>query len=224
MEFLNEVELDDSVKQQLAEKFNQTLEKTLQEKIAEEVSGLKAKNDELLSEKKAALRAKEELDAKARAEKEEIAKQQNDFKQLYESQKQEADSLRKKIEEMNHAVQRQTIGGEASRIAATLTKDVAKAKLLEKEISQRLSLVENEIRVVDESGQLTVSTMDDLTAQIRTNYPFLVDGIQAQGGGAARSHGGADVGNKQISRSEFDGMNQGQRAKFLREGGKVIND
>ena len=224
MEFLNEVELDDTVKQQLAEKFNQTLEKTLQDKIAEEVAGLKAKNDELLSEKKAAQRAKEELDAKARAEKEEIAKQQNDFKQLYESQKQEADSLRKKIEEMNFTVQRQTIGGEASRIAATLTKDVAKAKLLEKEISQRLSLVENEIRVVDESGQLTVSTMDDLTAQIRTNYPFLVDGIQAQGGGAARSQGGADVGSKQISRSQFDGMNQGQRAKFFREGGTVIDD
>lgn len=224
MEFLNEVELDETVKQQLAEKFNQTLEKTLQDKIAEEVAGLKAKNDELLSEKKAAQRAKEELDAKARAEKEETAKRQNDFQQLYESQKQEADSLRKKIEEMNHAVQRQTIGGEASRIAATLTKDVAKAKLLEKEISQRLSLVENEIRVVDDSGQLTVSTLDDLTTQIRTNYPFLVDGIQAQGGGAARSHGGADVGNKEISRSQFDALNQGQRAKFFREGGSVIDD
>lgn len=224
MEFLNEVELDDSVKQQLAEKFNKTLEQTLQEKIAEEVQGLKAKNDELLAEKKAAQRAKEELDAKARAEKEEIAKKQNDFQQLYESQKQEADTLRQKIEEMNKAVQRQTIGGEAMRIASSLTKDVAKAKLLEKEISQRLSLVENEIRVVDESGQLTVSTLDDLTAQIRTNYPFLVDGIQAQGGGAARSHGGADVGGKEISRSQFDEMNQAQRARFFRDGGKVIND
>lgn len=224
MDFLNEVELDETVKQQLSEKFNQTLEQTLQEKIAEEVQGLKAKNDELLAEKKAAQRAKEELDAKARAEKEETAKKQNDFQQLYESQKQEADSLRKKIEEMNHAVQRQTIGGEAAKIASTLTKDVAKAKLLEKEISQRLSLVENEIRVVDESGQLTVSTLDDLTANIRQNYPFLVDGIQAQGGGAARSHGGADVGNKEISRSQFDELNQAQRSRFFRDGGQIIDD
>lgn len=224
MEFLKEVELDEAVKEQLTEKFNQTLEQTLQEKIAEEVQGLKAKNDELLAEKKAAQRAKEELDAKARAEKEEIAKKQNDFQQLYESQKQEADSLRKKIEEMNHAVQRQTIGGEAAKIASTLTKDVAKAKLLEKEISQRLSLVENEIRVVDESGQLTVSTLDDLTASIRQNYPFLVDGIQAQGGGAARSHGGADVGGKEISRSQFDEMNQAQRARFFRDGGQIVDD
>lgn len=224
MEFLNEVEIDESVKQQLAEKFNETLNQTLQEKIAEEVQGLKAKNDELLAEKKAAQRAKDELDAKARAEKEEIAKKQNDFQQLYESQKQEADSLRKTIEEMNLNVQRQTVASQASKIASTLTKDVAKAKLLEKEISQRLALVDNEIRVTDESGQLTVSTLDDLTANIRTNYPFLVDGIQAQGGGAARSHGGADVSGKEISRNQFDEMSQGQRAKFIRDGGNVIDD
>tara|TARA_R100000951_G_scaffold111940_1_gene111599 strand:+ start:421 stop:1095 length:675 start_codon:yes stop_codon:yes gene_type:complete len=224
MDFLNEVELDDTAKQKLTDQFNSTLETKLQEKLDAEVAGLKAKNDELLSEKKAAQKAKEELDAKARTEKEEIAKKQNDFQQLYESQKEEADSLRSKIQEMNQQVQRQTITGEASRIAAILTKDAAKAKLLEKEISQRLTLVENEIRVTDDSGQLTVSTLDDLTTQIRGNYPFLIDGIQSQGGGAARSHGGADVGNKEISRSQFDSMSQNQRGKFFREGGKIIDD
>jgi hypothetical protein len=224
MEFLNEVEIDESVKAQLAEKFNETLNKTLEEKVAEEVAGLKAKNDELLAEKKAAQRAKEELNAKARAEEERYAKENGQYQELYESQKQEADSLRKTIEEMNLRVQRQTVATEASRIASTLTKDVSKAKLLEKEISQRLSLVDNEIRVTDESGQLTVSTLDDLTANIRTNYPFLVDGIQAQGGGAARSHGGADVSSKEISRDQFDEMSQGHRAKFIRDGGRVIDD
>ena len=37
MEFLNEVELDDTVKQQLAEKFKETLDKSLEESVAEEV-------------------------------------------------------------------------------------------------------------------------------------------------------------------------------------------
>tara|TARA_R110000823_G_scaffold203197_1_gene334048 strand:+ start:15640 stop:16314 length:675 start_codon:yes stop_codon:yes gene_type:complete len=224
MEFLNDIELDETVKQELTNRFNQTLESRLQEKLDEEVSGLKAKNDELLSEKKAAQRVSEELNAKARAEKEEVAKRQNDFQQLYESQKEEADILRSKIQEMNQQVQRQTITGEASRIAAMLTKDAAKAKILEKEISQRLTLIENEIRVTDDSGQLTVSTMDELTAKIRTSYPFLIDGIQSQGGGAARSHGGAEVSNKQISRSQFDDMSHSLRGKFFRDGGKVIDD
>jgi len=43
MEFLNEVELDEEVKKQLSEKFKETLDKSLEERIAEEVQGLKAK-------------------------------------------------------------------------------------------------------------------------------------------------------------------------------------
>src|SRR6056300_959554 len=109
MEFLNEVELDDAVKQQLAEKFKETLDKSLEEKVAEEVSGLKAKNDELLAEKKAAQRAKEELDAKARADQERYAKENGQYQELYESQKQEAETLRQKIEEMNYLATRQKV-------------------------------------------------------------------------------------------------------------------
>lgn len=224
MEFLNEVELDDSVKKQLADKFSETLNQTLEQRIAEEVAGLKAKNDELLAEKKAAQRAKEELDAKANAEKERYAQENGQYQELYESQKQEASALRQKIEEMNQQVARQKVQSEATKIAATLTKDVAKAKLLEEKLSQRLTLLDGEVRVTDDAGQLTVSSLDDLVANVRTDFPFLIDGNQATGGGATRSQGGADVGNRQISRSDFDALGQGERAKFLREGGRVFND
>ena len=224
MEFLNEVELDDAVKQQLAEKFKETLDKSLEEKVAEEVSGLKAKNDELLAEKKAAQRAKEELDAKARAEKERYAQENGQYQELYESQKQEANALRQKIEEMNQQVVRQKISSEATKIAGSLTKDVSKAKLLEEKLSQRLTLMDGELRVTDDSGQLTVSTLEDLVSNVRNDYPFLVDGIQASGGGATRSQGGADVGNREISRSDFEDMKHADRAKFFKEGGKVYDD
>ena len=223
MEFLNETELDDAVKQQLAEKFKETLDKTLEEKVAEEVAGLKAKNDELLAEKKAAQRAKDELDAKARAEKERYAQENGQYQELYESQKQEADGLRKKIEEMNQHALRQQVKSEATKLANSLTKDVAKAKLLEEKLSQRLTLMEGEIRVTDDSGQLTVSSIDDLVGSVKTDFPFLVDGIQATGGGATRSQGRADVGFREMSRSEFDGMLQADRAKFLRDGGKIFD-
>jgi len=224
MEFLNEVELDDTVKQQLADKFKETLDKSLEEKIAEEVSGLKAKNDELLAEKKAAQRAKEELDAKARVEKERYAQENGQYQELYESQKQEADTLRQKIEEMNHLATRQKVQSEATKIASTLTKDVSKAKLLEEKLSQRLTLLDGEIRVTDDAGQLTVSSLDDLVTTVKNDFPFLVDGIQATGGGATRSQGRADVGNRQISRTEFEALSQGQRSQFFKEGGKVFND
>jgi hypothetical protein len=224
MEFLNETELDDAVKQQLAEKFKETLDKTLEEKVAEEVAGLKAKNDELLAEKKAAQRAKEELDAKARAEKERYAQENGQYQELYESQRQEADGLRKKIEEMNQHAIRQQVKSEATKLANSLTKDVAKAKLLEEKLSQRLTLMEGEIRVTDDSGQLTVSSIDDLVGSVKTDFPFLVDGIQATGGGATRSQGRADVGFKEMSRSEFEGMLHADRAKFLKDGGKIFDN
>ena len=223
MEFLNEVEIDDSVKKQLAEKFSETLNKTLEEKVAEEVKGLKAKNDELLAEKKAAQRAKEELDAKARSEKERYAQENGQYQELYESQKAEANALRQKIEEINGQVAKQKVRSEATKLASLLTKDVSKAKLLEEKLSQRLTLMDNELRVTDDSGQLTVSTTDDLVASIKNDFPFLVDGIQATGGGATRSQGRADVGFKEISRSEFDDMGQRQRAQFVKEGGRVFD-
>lgn len=224
MEFLNEVELDDSVKEKLAEKFNETLSKTLEEKVAEEVAGLKAKNDELLAEKKAAQKAREEANAKAISEKERYAQENGQYQELYESQKAEANVLRQKIEEINNQVARQKVQSEASKLAASLTKDVSKAKLLEEKFSQRLTLMDNELRVTDESGQLTVSSTDDLITSVKNDFPFLVDGIQATGGGATRSQGGADVSAKQITRSEFDAMGQGYRSRFIKEGGKVIDD
>ena len=220
MEFLKEIELDDEIKGKLTE----GIQTYVQTQIEEQVTGLKAKNDELLAEKKRIQRDKEKADAEARTQAERIAQEQNDFKQLYESQKTEAEALQAKLQEMTSNIQRQTVMSEAARLASGLTKDVAKAKLLEQQISQRLALVDGEIKVLDESGQLTVSKPESLTESIRENYPFLVDGSQASGGGAARSQGGADAGEKMVSRTDFDAMGQRERASFVKEGGKVIDD
>lgn len=220
MEFLKEIELDDEIKGKLTE----GIQTYVQTQIEEQVTGLKAKNDELLAEKKRIQRDKEKADAEARTQAERIAQEQNDFKQLYESQKTEAEALQVKLQEMTSNIQRQTVMSEAARLASGLTKDVAKAKLLEQQISQRLALVDGEIKVLDESGQLTVSKPESLTESIRENYPFLVDGSQASGGGAARSQGGADAGEKMVSRTDFDAMGQRERASFVKEGGKVIDD
>ena len=224
MEFLNDVEVDDEIKKQLAEKFKETLDKTVEERIAQEVAGLKSKNDELLAEKKAIKREKEEADAKARDEKERQAKEDGQFKELYESQKNEADVLRQKIDEMNNQVSLQKVQTEAAKVASSLTKDVSKARLLEERLSQRLTLMDGEIRVTDESGQLTVSSIEDLVLSVKNDFPFLVDGIQATGGGATRSQGRAEADVKEMSRSQFNELSQKDRAIFVRGKGKIVND
>lgn len=191
--------------------------------IEERTAALKRKNDELLAEKKAKQREAEEAQQMAKLEAEEKAKKENDYQQLFESQKSEADSLRRKIEEMNANIIQQKIQAESGKIAASLTKDTQRASLLQQQISQRLSVVDDELRVVD-NGQLTVSTIEDLTSTIKQQYPFLVDGSQAVGGGAARSEGRAEERAKQISRADFEAMGQAQRAEFVKSGGQLFDD
>jgi len=220
MDFLKDMELPEEVKTQLTEQ----LEKYAEEKVSQEVSGLKAKNEELIAEKKRANQEKEEAYAKAKSEEERIAQENGQFKELYEAQKQETSQLRQTIEQMNASVKEQKLQSQASKIASQMTKDTARAKLLEKEIAQRLTVVDDEIKVLDESGQLTVSTIDDLSGTIRQSYPFLVYGSQAQGGGAARSQGGAEVSAKEMNRSDWEALDHREKHEFFNKGGKLVND
>lgn len=220
MEFLNEIELDDDIKKTLAEK----LQAELDARINEQTSGLKAKNDELLAEKKRVQQEREEAKQQAALEAEKNARNENDYKQLFESQKEESNALRAKIEEMNSNIVKQKINSEAFKVASNLTKDAKKAQLLQEKISQRLTLVDDELRVTDASGQLTVSNLGELAEAVKSEYSFLVDGSQANGGGAARAQGGASARQTEISRSEFEGLSHAQRKQFLSEGGKLFND
>ena len=220
MDFLKDIELDDNVRAQIAE----AVAAHTQAQIEASITGLKSKNDELLAEKKRVQRERDEAANLAKAEAEEKAKASNDYKQLFEAQKNESDQLKAKMEELNANIKRGQIKTTAAKIAAGLTKDTARASLLGQQIGARLTLTDDGIKVLDDSGQLTVSTLDDLTATIKTAYPFLVDGSQANGSGATRSQGRADGGRKQVSRSDFDSMAQSERAKFVKDGGKVISD
>lgn len=218
-DLLQDIELDDGVKQQIAERLNQTL----QERLENETKGLKSKVDELLSEKKKVQQEREEAREMARLEAEQKAQKENDYKQLFEAQKEESNTLRQTIEKMNSDIKQQKIRGEAAKLAAQLTKDTGRAQLLQKEISQRLTLVDNELRVTDENGQLTVSSLEDLAGAIKTTYPFLVDGSQASGGGAVKAQGGAEA-RKEVSRAAFDKMDQRQRSDFIKSGGKIFDE
>ena len=162
------VELPEEAKQAITAKFNEEL----QAKLDSETAGLKAKVDELLAEKKKVQAEREEARLAAKLEAEQKAAAENDYKQLFESQKGEADSLRKTIENMNADITMQKISAEAGKIAAQLSKNTQRAELLQEKISQRLTIVDGELRVTDDNGQLTVSSIDELTANIRGKYDF----------------------------------------------------
>jgi hypothetical protein len=215
MDFLKDIEIAPELKTTIEQQFKSYVEET--------TKGLKANNDALLAEKKKAQEAAEQASALAKLENEEKLKAKNDYKQLFESQQQESAQLKQRLEEMMTKDKRSKISTEAARIAAGLTKDVGRLKMLEKELGQRLTLVDDQIRVADQNGQLTVSTINDLIVQIKTDYPFLVDGSQATGGGAARSSGGAGSGDKIITRADYDSMRPIERSKYMQAGGRVTD-
>ena len=215
MDFLKDIEIAPELKTTIEQQFKSYVEET--------TKGLKANNDALLAEKKKAQEAAEQASALAKLENEEKLKAKNDYKQLFESAQQDSAQLKQRLEEMMTKDKRQKIGTEAARIAAGLTKDSRKVTLLEEKLSQRLALVDDHVRVVDESGQLTVSTIEELTSRIKADYPFLIDGSQATGGGAARSSGGAGSGDKIITRADYDSMRPIERSKYMQAGGRVTD-
>jgi flagellar biosynthesis GTPase FlhF len=220
MDYLEGVEIDEEVKTQV----NQQIGKVFKKQLEDETQGLRAKVDELLDETKSAKEERERARQAARIEAEEKAKAENDYKQLFESQKQEADQLRTVIEQMNQNIATSKIEAEAMNLATQMTKDMGRAKLLQREIGQRLTLVDGELRVTDESGQLTVSSLDDLTASITKDYPFLIDGNQAQGGGAVRAQGGAESRSKEMARADFDQLTHQERKDWFESGGRIYDD
>lgn len=172
--------------------FDDELKGKLKPYEPENTDALKSKANEILGEKKAIeaelLRAKADLKE---------AKSSSGNKNLDELQSKLDDAINQlgdwkgKYETLETETVNSKLIGEASRIAAGLTKDTGRAALLSKEIRGRLSIDSDGFSVLDESGKPTISTVEELTGQIKTKYPFLVDGSQASGGGAQGNSGGA---------------------------------
>ena len=73
METLKDLQIEEADKSRLQSEIESTIEAKVQERLDQEVSGLKSKNDELLAEKKAIQKAKEEADANALNEREKLS-------------------------------------------------------------------------------------------------------------------------------------------------------
>ncbi len=160
-----------------------------------ETAAMQSKMDELLTEtKKAKQTAKDETEAAAKAAADK-AKAEGDFEQLYNASQEEAAKYKKENDDLRAGISTGKLKAEAARIAAGLTKDTARAELLTEKLEKRLKLTDDGIKVLDDSGQLTVSSIDDLTSDIKKKYEFLVDGSQASGGGANGGGGGAETEN-----------------------------
>lgn len=152
--------------------------------LQESVKKLEAKNKELIAEKREQQQKRQDAEADAKKAAEEKARQEGDFKQLYESALEELEGERKKSADLQEQTVKGNIRTKASEIAHELTKHAGRAEDLTDKIAGRLKLVDGELKVLDKDGHLTVSSLEDLKNDMASRYDWLVDGSQASGGNA----------------------------------------
>jgi len=176
----------------------------------EDVSGLKSKVEELLSEKKAAEKARREAEDAARTEREEAARKSGNVEELEKSwlekyNRREAElngMLESERGSLSGQIRDLTVGRTATDIASSLAIP-GSAEALLPHIERRLSVEQRDgkpvVVVLDKQGKLSAATLDELKAEFANNTAFapLIAGSKASGGGAsgAGNGGGAAKGN-----------------------------
>ncbi len=156
----------------------------------EDVTGLKRQRDELLAEKKAEQERRRAAEEQAQREADERARAEGNYQQLFESSQAELERERSSLVELRRSIEQRDINLAATRIATAIA-DGDNADILKEFIAKRLKVAEGQVRVTDDSGNLTVSALADLQREFETSprYASLVRGSQAGGGGAAPKSG-----------------------------------
>lgn len=202
--------LDDSVKSLYTEKEGKFVLGIEGLPQPEDVSGLKAKVDELLGEKKLAEKKAREAEELARTEREEAARKSGNVEELEKSW---SEKYNRREAELNGALEQErgtlstqirdlTVGRTATDIASALAIP-GSAKALLPHIERRLSVEQRDgkpvVVVLDQQGKLSAATLDELKAEFANDTAFapLIAGSKASGGGAggAGGGGGAAKGN-----------------------------
>lgn len=177
----------------------------------EDVSGLKAKVDELLGEKKAAEKKAREAEEAARLEREELARKSGNVEELERSW---SEKYNRREAELNGMLEQErgtlstqirdlTVGRTATDIASALAIP-GSAKALLPHIERRLSVEQREgkpvVVVLDQQGKLSAATLDELKAEFANDTAFapLIAGSKASGGGAAGAGGGGGAAKGKI--------------------------
>lgn len=200
----------------------------------EDVSGLKKKVDELLSEKKAQQKAAEEAE-KARLEAEQAAAAKSgDIKKYEESWQKKYNATVAELDAKNKAILDQLksktvhaeLGREIEKIAVDSgCADYLKSKLM-KSYQFDYDTEAGKIKIFDSENS---PVLDDIETIVKRNLvdksenSRFIKATKGNGGGAggSNSDGRADSGAKTMPRESFLALPQQDRKAFIKDGGKI---
>jgi Uncharacterized conserved protein len=203
---VNEVQL---LKQQLAD-------------AQKAIEAISAKKEELLKETKQAKEEKRrqaEEAEKARQEKLVVAEKNGEYEKLWKQAQEDKQNLEKQLQQDRKERREEKINLDAIKIANDLAKgDAYKAELLSTFIASSIS------KIADEYGRADADVLASVRQQFETDkkYAPLLGGNQSAGGGAPGNQRSAPKTNE-ITRADFEKMNDVQRAQHFKKGGKITD-
>lgn len=178
----------------------------------EDTAGLKNKVAELLNETKTERDKRVALEQAAKAAEEARQKEQGEFKALYEQTQSELEKERNSIREYRETIQKKELESEALKLASSLTKDTGRLNLLKKEAMGYIKMGEDGAQF--EIGGIKVDA-DKIKAKLSEEYPFLIDGNPASGGGASGGdNGGAIKKFNEYTGAELSEIRKTNPAKY----------
>lgn len=186
----------------------------------EDLSGLKAKVQQLMDETKAAKqRAREAEEAKAK-QFEKTAQEKGEFQSLWEQAQKKLAEKDQELQDFTAKMQQKDIQVAAASVGSQLAKTDAKRASVLADYAAKYARHDGD-KVQFLVGGIEVDAAK-LMEHLRKEFPFLVDGSGATGGGAVSSRSGG-AAQKQISRADFDMMAPDRKMAFVKDGG-VITD
>ncbi|WP_241595977.1 hypothetical protein [Rosenbergiella epipactidis] len=168
-----------------------------------DVDGLKRQRDELLAEKKAEQDKRRKAEAEAQQREQERLAAEGNYKQLFESSQSATAEWQQKYQALQQQIEQSSINQTAIKLATDIA-DGPNAEILSEFVTRRLKLVDGQVRVTDASGNLTVSSVDQLKEEFKNDprWASLVTGSKANGGGAAPLRGSPTKEPNQMTESE----------------------
>ena len=176
----------------------QTIKPEQYQALQDEVERMRKHNETLLAEKKAETEKRKAEQAEKDALAQEQARKKGDFETLEKQYQDKIAKLEAEIVERDKQRDSDLVKSEALKLASSLSDNEHNQAILQMLIEKRLTAENGQVKVVDDLGNATISTIADLKNEISTSGKFdsLITGTKASGVGAT---GQGTQGTKQAS-------------------------
>lgn len=164
----------------------QTITPEQYQALQDEVERMRKHNETLLAEKKAEQQKQREAQAEKDILAQEQARKKGDFETLEKQYQDKIAKLEAEIVERDKQRDSDLVKSEALKLASSLSDNEHNQAILQMLIEKRLAAENGQVKVVDDLGNATISTIADLKNEISTSGKFdsLITGTKASGVGA----------------------------------------